>query len=295
MLITTNVNLYKPIRTYPAKLRELMFYQAKFLLNELGERYLEVVLVPNKTGEGMHRQTLNTNPKWYQDLWHSYSISVKRKQGRSGNNNVNTIWSHIRRVRVVGSLERIIKNKDRTCNCNTGEIKYDYELRSIILDQLKEGEYNEAGDIAPPQIFVSNALPVGTEFNIEGDWFSDSLIADPQFLDIRLLPRFKKKDLPKGSGLYFLFYKSELVYIGLSSEIKRRITYHLSVAGQKRYPKKIDKTATYLLFDYEEAKKLEKLFIAYHRPKLNVTDKDQQTDQLCFYKQGVPLNDDIPF
>lgn len=52
--------------------------------------------------------------------------------------------------------------------------------------------------------------------------------------------------------------------------------------------------ASYMLGELEE-RKLEKMFIAYHRPKYNTVDKDQQTDQLCFYKKSNAFNDCIPF
>ena len=296
MLITVPFDLKQSTKTYSSKLRALFSQQADCMLEELRHRKLEVVLVPNKDGQGKHRQTENTNPNWYQELWHRYSYEVENKNYKkyTGNNKVNKSLSCVRRPRAVSSLKRIVSGEDWNHFKDGARSQRDFDMRQIIFDTLTSEYINEAGNVAPIQLHCCEHLPLGTEFNFEGEW-KDSLIADPASLDITLLPKFKEKDIPDIEGLYFLFDQAELVYIGVSNQIKRRIRYHLSVAGQRRYPKKISKLSTYLLFDYNVALKLERIFIAYHRPKYNKVAKDQQTDQLCFYKKSNAFNDDIPF
>ena len=125
----------KPISELPDSVRDEFAAEAKYLLDELGRRRLEVILIP--APEPRHighkiRSVENTNPPWYRELFRTHP-SVERKN-------------------VVKALERISQLKDGTCyqHCYHAWYTYDMTLREIIQKRLVDGyEDGEIIDYVP--------------------------------------------------------------------------------------------------------------------------------------------------
>ena len=105
----------------------------------------------------------------------------------------------------------------------------------------------------------------------------------------------KLKPIP---GLYFLFCKKELVYVGKATELSRRILDHIrgreflkgyysKYDGRWRHdrtipPKEFD-TIAKLYISLEAAEYVEPIYIAYFRPVLNKVGVDQPVSQLDIF------------
>ena len=112
------------------------------------------------------------------------------------------------------------------------------------------------------------------------------------------LPGFTRLKEILGPGIYALSYKGEIVYIGKSNHILRRVYEHRSayyLSKQRRArtypPKKV------MLFDdfsikacrVEDLDKLERELIAKYRPKYNDLLRSKITKPIELVIQGVAL------
>ena len=109
----------------------------------------------------------------------------------------------------------------------------------------------------------------------------------------------KLKPVP---GLYFLFSKKELVYIGKATELSRRVLDHErgrkfikgyfdKNLGRWRHdrtihPKAFD-TIAKLYVTLETAEYVEPIYIAHFRPKLNKVGVDQPRQQLSIFDYAI--------
>lgn len=124
----------KPIYELPPDIASYFRIEAIILERELREQYLEVVLkdAPNPKHVGHKVRTVaNENPSWYIALCKVYATKFYRKPKKYD--------SKVRRRFVFNALEKIIDGKDKHSNGNKG-ICYEYEMRQIIFDRLKENE-----------------------------------------------------------------------------------------------------------------------------------------------------------
>jgi hypothetical protein len=95
------------------------------------------------------------------------------------------------------------------------------------------------------------------------------------------------KDAPAIQGIYFLMNGDELVYIGQSNNIRRRLSSHnnnwnctITVGGKKLYTDSFD-GIYYFECDYKpERKTYEAMYIDDYYPKLNSNDWILYVDQV---------------
>ena len=121
-----NWNYKQPINYLPEKIKNLFVEQANYLLHELENNKLKVVLVPapdpHHIGH-MIRSVEERNPGWYRELYHSYS--------------------HFKRNRSIEAIKRIATLKDKEFKIRPyAPYKYDMVYRTLILERLTEG-YSE--------------------------------------------------------------------------------------------------------------------------------------------------------
>lgn len=130
----------EPVAHAPEQLQTAIRAEAAYLLQELRERYLSVVLIPAPEPqycEHKIRSVEQKNPQWYRDLWHSHAYRRRGKKWRT------KVDSTIKRTRVQRALEHIICGTDLSFPCQA-------LLRSVILQRLREGyESEEYGNIPP--------------------------------------------------------------------------------------------------------------------------------------------------
>ena len=84
-------------------------------------------------------------------------------------------------------------------------------------------------------------------------------------IDLNSLPNIKVKNT---RGIYFLYDRGELVYIGQSICIQRRIFQHFH-GDNKIYIKEFDSYRFIEINDDESLDKIEQLFILEYQPKYN--------------------------
>lgn len=136
----------KPLISYDLNIRTFFSLDAFFLLGELRENKLHVVLAPApepKHENHMVRKVESSNPEWYSILHEQYK--------------------YFRRERVVCALQRISQLKDRPYReyddpvPDRFKIKYKYDsiLRDLIFERLTKG-YNCQGHEIPPNKEVRN-------------------------------------------------------------------------------------------------------------------------------------------
>jgi len=139
-------NPNKPVISYDPNISTYFSLDAFFLLYELKENKLHVVLTPApepKHDNHMVRTVESSNPEWYSVLHEQYQ--------------------YFRRERVVCALQRISKFKDRPYReydypvPDRFRIKYKYDsvLRELIFERLIKG-YDCQGIEIPPNKEVSN-------------------------------------------------------------------------------------------------------------------------------------------
>ena len=120
---------FSPVKLLPDNIRDLFTEEAGYLLHDLNNNRLEVVLIsapdPRFSGHKI-RAIQNENPEWYKQLYHSYK--------------------HFRRDRSLKALNRIRKLEDRPFRVSP--YKYDAIYRHLIYTRLTEG-YKEMGDEIP--------------------------------------------------------------------------------------------------------------------------------------------------
>lgn len=120
----------RPINYLPDSIREIFIRHAGCLLKELESRRLEVLLIPapDPKFEGHKiRVAENSNPDWYQELYHSYR--------------------HFRRDRSKKALSRIKSLNDG--KFIKGRYKYDSIYRELIFNRLTKGYIQDNYDIEP--------------------------------------------------------------------------------------------------------------------------------------------------
>ena len=286
MLITSVFTAKDPVKTYPPKLKELFQEEALGMLGEMESRKLEVVLVDNGNNDGRkHRSAENTNPEWYSQLWHKYSYPTVNKNWKenTGKNTRTRPSSYVQRPMIIKALKRILDGKDwRLKTFDHSRALNDYELRNIILENLVEGYDVEGQGTVPPRIEICPNLNFKQiyEFEIEDGY---SWAITPGLPAIKDLPKTKLRNLSCeiNSGIYFLFDGLELVYIGVSNDINRRIKEHNHTRAQKEQPKNFNSFVR-LFFEYDEALERERDFIVYYLPKYNTTHNDAPENQISF-------------
>lgn len=128
------------VENAPEQLQTAIRAEAAYLLQELRERYLRVILTPAPEPQYCGhkiRSVEQRNPQWYRDLWHTHAY---RRRGKKWRTKIDSI---IKRIRVQRALEHIIKGTDQFFHCQT-------IIRSLILRRLQEGyESEEYGKIPP--------------------------------------------------------------------------------------------------------------------------------------------------
>ena len=86
--------------------------------------------------------------------------------------------------------------------------------------------------------------------------------------DLRVaVQTFGREIIPDVQGIYHLFYKGRIVYIGMSKNLRGRLLYHL------KDPEKVfDAVLWFNLEDYsiEQVLNFERKMIIYHVPPLNI-------------------------
>lgn len=269
MLTISSFSDLVPTRQYQHRLRELFQMQASYMLGELEQRKLEVVLVGGAEDGHKHRQVQNTNPTWYSELWRSRAYTTDNPNYREnlGNNRRKRRSSTFTRPWVINALTRIVEGKDFKSSNGVGKALTDCQLRQLIFEDLTQGQYcEEYGDFSPPQVQVDERFCFSAIIEFED--------AQPDLLDPCVLPKIKFKDLTKGSGLYFMFDGPELVYIGVSKQIYDRNRFHRCDAGVRRYPKKYD-SYTQICLPYEKAIELEPQYIARYTPSCTSVNTGQ--------------------
>jgi len=125
----------EPISGLPDSIKKEFVEEARFLLKELKQRNLEVILIPApkpRFEEHMIRAVTNTNPAWYRKLYKIHP-SLERKN-------------------VVQALERISKSKDGMCyeHCYHAWFTYDTVFREMIKERLVEGHESDDHPYMPP-------------------------------------------------------------------------------------------------------------------------------------------------
>ncbi len=120
----------EPIIFLPEGIRIYYIREAKFLINDLQEHKLKVVLVeaPEPKFDGHKIRIVESrNPEWYSKLYHSYSS--------------------FRRDRSLRALERIASQQDGYYM--NGPYKYDFIYRTLITERLVRGYSVEDYEIPP--------------------------------------------------------------------------------------------------------------------------------------------------
>jgi len=98
--------------------------------------------------------------------------------------------------------------------------------------------------------FVANGIEIGCPFDLT-----------------TAVRTFGREVIPDTQGIYHLFYKGRLVYVGMSKNLRGRLLYHL------KDPEKVfDAVLWFNMEDYsiEEILNYERKMITHHVPPLNV-------------------------
>ena len=131
-------NPKQPIIFLPEGIRGYYVQEANFLINDLQEHKLKIVLAeaPEPKFEGHKIRVVESrNPEWYSKLYHSYD--------------------YFRRDRSLRALERIASQQDGYYM--NGPYKYDFIYRTLITERLIEG-YSVEGCEVPPNEKVKRIL-----------------------------------------------------------------------------------------------------------------------------------------
>ena len=125
-----------PINYLPKEISDIFSIEAEYLLNDLKQRKLEVILVPapepKHTGHEI-RAVANQNPGWYQELYGAYSFEatyISKKTGRKR----RYLRSRVGMQKSLYSLGRIIVKEDKE------NLFHDALYRELIFDKLYYGE-----------------------------------------------------------------------------------------------------------------------------------------------------------
>lgn len=153
MLHETSWKPSEPVAHAPEQLQEAIRAEAAYLLQELQERYLRVILAP--APEPQHcghkiRSVEQRNPQWYRNLWHAHAY---RRRGRKWRAKIDSV---IKRTRVQRALGHIIEGTDHPFQERSKGsampwiFSYQFLLRSLILQRLQEGHESEEYGKIPP-------------------------------------------------------------------------------------------------------------------------------------------------
>lgn len=115
-------------------------------------------------------------------------------------------------------------------------------LEEVSIEINKVPHYKEQ--------FIANGVEIGRPFDLT--------------IAVQL---FGKEVIPDVQGIYHLFYKGRIVYVGMSKNLRGRLLYHL-----KDPDKVFDAVLWYKLEEYsiEEILNYERKLIRLHVPPLNV-------------------------
>ncbi len=120
-----------PLKILPEEVCEIFTLQAEFLLNELKQNRLEVVLIPapEPRFEGHKIRIVNSsNPTWYSELFH--------------------LHQYFRRDRSEAALRRISTLQDQAFD--GVHYRFDSIYRELIKDQLENG-FEWENEFIPPE------------------------------------------------------------------------------------------------------------------------------------------------
>lgn len=121
-----------PVHELPKILQKYFVVEARYLLADLRQNRLEVVLIPAQNPKHHShkvRAVQNQNPDWYRDLYHS--------------------TRHFRRGRSINALERICSLADQLPKENPKQYQYDVVYRQLIFERLTEGYITNGCPVLP--------------------------------------------------------------------------------------------------------------------------------------------------
>jgi hypothetical protein len=293
----------RPVKEYPKQAQDAFIDCAERLLYELDTERNVVALVPrNDCDSRKIRVVESRNPQWYSELCKAYPDTSRKTprthpRAKAGFTEHDTV---IRRASTTGSLRRIAESRDLP-----GPSGYDYRLREVIYGQLVESsEYQ--GMYCPPIIeiqkpgwVIDKLMKVGIRSEdlanlLRGPLDPATGLCDP----LCLVRKRQGAKYPKPNpGVYFLFRKDQLVYIGKSSQVRYRIYDHKNgrehikgyvskcdgkARGPRHIPvKEFDKVAV-IYCDLHIAELVEPIFISRYRPPLNKVAVDVHHEQCDF-------------
>ena len=90
----------------------------------------------------------------------------------------------------------------------------------------------------------------------------------PTFPNLKLLER---KHLPECSAIYFVIARSQVLYVGLASNLKQRWQNHHRYKQLEAVNKKADVTLYWLACPQPQLQTLERQYIDHYGPTLNQT------------------------
>ena len=142
----------QPTRKLPSYIRRYFIEEANYLTGELINNKLSVILISHPDypdGEVRLRSVETRNPRWYSELFSSYSYKRNRlnkmrnqskaRKIRKNHRSVRSLYgSVIERRRSLNALERIANEGDREAP-NRKANYFDEIFRSLILDRLLRG------------------------------------------------------------------------------------------------------------------------------------------------------------
>lgn len=140
----------------------------------------------------------------------------------------------------------------------------------MINNIKQELEFHNLRDSSKKDIFIGDSIFEYLRIKQENDVFT--------YKGVDIARPFKLQDIytndiefmiPKELGIYHLFKNNELVYIGMSKNIRKRLRQHFRDDN-----KDFDSVLYFIarIFDknINDITKIEKNMIKYHKPKLNI-------------------------